>query len=325
MATALAGAGMAVQGTANGALAGIVGSGIHAATGSFLGGMIVVLGVAACSPRTRSALRHGWGLIRTGQFPWWMTLGGLAGASVVIAQSFTVPLFGVAMFTMAFVSGQLTGALVVDNTSLPPGGRKPLSFQRILGVLVVLGGVVVSSAGALQHGVSWWAPILPFAAGTMTAFQQAFNGRFKLATNSAGAATFLNFFVGSVFLVACSAALALAGSGVTAAPELPGQWWTLIGGVLGVLFIGVTTITVEHLGVLILSLTSLFGNLLGSLIIDLAFPTAEAPITWATYLAMALVLLGVSIASLPGRRPRQVHRLRLDEEPPEDSGPELQR
>lgn len=302
IATTLAGAGMAVQGNANAALAGITGNGFFAATGSFLGGMLVMLLVVLVSPRTRAALATAVRLVRSGSFPWWMTLGGLAGAGIVTAQSITVPLFGVAVFTMAFVSGQLVGALVVDNTSLPPGGRTALSIQRVLGVVVVLAGVVVSSTGVLEHGISWWAPLLPFVAGAMTAVQQAFNGRLKLRTASAAAATFVNFLTGSVFLVGVSLVLLAAGARITGLPELPAQTWTLLGGVIGVAFIGITTIAVEHLGVLLLSLTSLFGSLAGSLVIDLAFPAAAAPVTWTTYLAMAIVLAGVLIASLPRRR-----------------------
>lgn len=302
VATTLAGAGMAVQGNANAALAGITGNGLFAATLSFLGGLLVMLLVALASPRTRRGLGLVTRLVRTGDFPWWMTLGGFAGAGVVIAQSITVPLFGVAVFTMAFVSGQLAGALVVDNTSLPPGGRKALSVRRVVGVVVVLVGVVVSSTGVLEHGISWWAPLLPFAAGSMTAFQQAFNGRIKLRTASAAAATFVNFLTGAVLLVAISLVLLAIGLRVTGLPELPAEWWTLMGGVLGVMFIGITTVAVEHLGVLLLSLTSLFGSLAGSLVIDLTFPAAQAPVTWTTYLAMAIVLAGVVIASLPHRR-----------------------
>lgn len=302
VATTLAGFGMAVQGNANAALAGITGNGLFAATVSFLGGLLVMLVVALVSPRTRRGLALVVRLLRSQEVPWWMTLGGLGGAAVVIAQSITVPLFGVAVFTMAFVSGQLAGALVVDNTSLPPGGRKSLSLQRVLGVAVVLVGAVVSPSGVLEHGISWWAPFLPFLAGSMTAFQQAANGRIKLRSASAATATFINFLGGSIFLVAVALCLLAAGVRFTGLPDLPGEWWTLMGGVIGVAFIGITTVSVEHLGVLLLSLTSLFGSLVGSLVIDLLFPAAATPVTWTTYLAMAIVLSGVLIASLPRRR-----------------------
>ena len=136
----------------------------------------------------------------------------------------------------------------------------------------------------------------------MTAFQQAANGRIKLRSASAATATFINFLGGSIFLVAVALCLLAAGVRFTGLPDLPGEWWTLMGGVIGVAFIGITTVSVEHLGVLLLSLTSLFGSLVGSLVIDLLFPAAATPVTWTTYLAMAIVLSGVLIASLPRRR-----------------------
>lgn len=294
---------MALQGRANGSLAGVMGDGIFSATVSFLIGLLVLVIVCPFSPHARRGVRRGASLIASGAFPRWMTLGGIAGASVVVAQSITVPLIGVATFTMAFLSGQLSGALVVDRTRLPPGGPVPLSTRRIVGVVIVLASVIGASVGAREGDIVWWAPILPFAAGALTAWQQAFNGRFRMRTESALTASLLNFLVGSVALVIASAIVLGLGTPVLGLPELPRQSWMLLGGVLGVAFIGITTVTVSRLGVLVVSVTSLLGNLIGSLVVDLALPLAPAPVTWLTLASMVGVLIGVLITTLPGRRP----------------------
>lgn len=268
LATVGAGAAMALQGSANGALGGILGSGVLAATCSFLTGLVILAVVVVSLPSARAGVARAWRLVRTGEVPWWMTLGGIAGCTVVLAQAFTVPLIGVAVFTMAYIAGQLVGALVVDNTELPPGGRKRPTVGRLLGSAIVLAGVSLSAVQVRGQGVPLWAPVLPFVAGALTAAQQATNGRLKMMSRSAVAATFTNFLVGSVVLVIASA---------------------------------VTTQTVAHLGVLLLSLMSLFGNLLGSLVIDLTFHTAKAAIGPMTFASMAVVLAGVVVTSL---RPR---------------------
>ncbi|WAL40795.1 DMT family transporter [Brevibacterium sp. BRM-1] len=297
----IAGSAMAVQGHSNGVLAGIVGSGILAATVSFAGGLAVLIVVCAAWPSARRGIGRARRLVAAGQFPWFMLLGGVGGSLIVISQSLTVPLFGVSIFTMAFVCGQLGGALLVDNTDLPPGGRRHPTLPRLAGTGIVLAGVVVSSAGVFGQGIAWWAPLLPLIAGVGTAFQQAFNGRLKAAANSAAAATFTNFLVGTVFLAVCSALVLATGTPVRGAPELPAQWWTLIGGVLGVVFIGVSTLTVARLGVLLLSLTTLFGNLAGSLVTDVITGSAATALAPSTLIAMGLVLVGVCVASVPGR------------------------
>jgi len=301
-ATIAVGMGMALQGVANGELAGVLGSVVFASTFSFASGLVVLVVVTAASRRGRAGFSRAVRLVRTGEFPWWMTLGGLAGAAVIVAQSLTVPVLGVAVFTMAYVAGQLTGALAIDGTSLPPGGRAPLTVWRVVGTAIVLVGVSISAAGVLAQGVPAWAPIPPFLAGLGTVFQQAFNGRLRAASGSARAATLTNFLVGSVFLVALSVVLLAAGSRASGVPQLPGEAWILLGGTLGVLFIGTTTVTVAHLGVLLLSLMTLVGSLTGSLVIDLTFGSAEADVNAATYWSIAVVVAGVAVTNIPRRR-----------------------
>ncbi|GGF37823.1 hypothetical protein GCM10010922_11380 [Microbacterium sorbitolivorans] len=301
-ATVVAGCAMAIQGSVNGTLGTILGNGIFAATVSFLVGLVVLTVLSLTLPKARAGVAKAYRLVRTGEFPWWMTLGGLAGTLTVIAQAFTVPLIGVAVFTMAYVAGQLLGALGVDNTQLPPGGPKPPTPWRIGGSIVVLVGVGISAAGVLGQGVPLWAPILPFVAGAATAVQQATNGRLRAASGSAIASTFTNFLTGSVLLVLASAALFAFGTRVESFPELPAQWWVLIGGLLGMMFIGITAQTVAYLGVLLLSLMSLFGNLVGSLVIDLTFQASHAEVTASTYVSMAIVLAGVAITTIPPGR-----------------------
>lgn len=302
--TVLIGCTMAFQGLSNGGLSPVIGHGIYAATISFLGGFLVIALIALSTANNRRTTADVWRLGRSGEFPWWMMLGGLAGASVVISQSLTVPLFGVAVFTMSFICGQLIGGLAVDATRLAPGGRKPLTPGRILGTLVVMGGVSVSAWGVLVQGVEWWAPLLPACAGMFTALQQAFNGRLRIAAGSTVASTFTNFLTGSVFLLAASTVVYLLGTPITGFPVLPGQAWMLLGGLYGLLFIGYSAMAVGKLGVLLMSLFSLLGNLLGSLVIDLTIAEAAADVTWTTYLSMAIVVAGVLVTSLFGNRRR---------------------
>ncbi|MCQ9366783.1 DMT family transporter [Brevibacterium sp. 91QC2O2] len=298
-----AGIGMAGQGKANGALAGVLGHGIFSATSSFATGLIIMIVIVLVIPGSRRAAVREISLIKSGRIPWWMLTGGIAGSTIVISQSLTVPIFGVAVFTLSFLSGQLLGALIVDNTNLPPGGRKPLSTTRILGVVIVIAGVIVSSVGSLTGGIAWWAPLLPVVSGILTGFQQAFNGRIKNATRSAVAATTTNFLVGTLFLLLCSGVVAGLVTPLRWEVALPGDWWMFTGGALGVIFIGVSTAAVTRLGVLMLSMSTLLGNLVGSLLIDVFTGNAAHALAPLNLLAMLIVVIGALIAALPGRKP----------------------
>ncbi|MDN5587996.1 MAG: DMT family transporter [Brevibacterium sp.] len=304
--TIAAGGAMSLQGRANGLLGPVLGHSVFAALVSFLIGLLLVGTTLLCSSRSRTGSRALIRLIRTQAMPWWMLLGGLSGGLVVIAQASTVPIMGVAMFTMAFVSGQVTGGLAVDSTRLPPGGRQRPTFLRVLGVLVVIAALVYGASERFTLGVPLWALLLPFVSGALTSVQQAFNGRIKAATGSVIVATTVNFTVG--FLALLVAAGIIMASGVTWAgfPTEPAQWWMLLGGAFGVIFIGLTALTVAKLGVLLLSLFSLFGNLLGALLLDLLLPMPGSLVSPTTVISAALVLAGITITIMPssGNRPR---------------------
>ncbi|HJG78986.1 MAG TPA: DMT family transporter [Brevibacterium senegalense] len=308
-ATVLAGFLMAFQSRANGSLAGVIGSSVFAATVSFLGGLLILLLILAISRPGRRGVGRLRAALGDGTVRWWMLLGGLGGSTVVLAQALTVPLIGVSVLTMSFVCGQLLGAIVVDGTDLPPSGRTALSARRLVGTAVVLVGVVLVSVGGFSRGIPLWAPLVPLLAGAMTSVQSALNGRVRAASASSLTATTVNFLVGSVFLLGCSGLAWLLGARVTGLPEFPGQSWLLMGGALGIVFIGVTSATVSHLGVLLVSMTSLFGNLLSSVLVDLLHPGAV--ITPLTVLAMVCVLSGVVIASWPRRGGGPPRRARI--------------
>ncbi|WP_181273718.1 DMT family transporter [Brevibacterium oceani] len=297
--TIIAGAAMSLQGRANSFLGPVLGHAVFAALVSFVTGLLIVGTVLVSSRRSRGAAIVLSRLVRTGTMPWWTLLGGLSGALVVVAQATTVPIMGVAMLTMAFVSGQVTGGLIVDSTRLPPGGRQSLSLLRILGVLIVLAALVYGARERLLLGVPLWAPLLPFASGALTSVQQACNGRIKAATNSAVVATTVNFAVGLAATVLVSAIILAAGVRWTGFPVQPTQWWFLLGGALGVIFIGLTSLTVARLGVLLLSLFSLFGNLLGALLLDLLTPVDGSLVSTTTVISALGVLVGIAVTITP--------------------------
>ncbi|OFL64179.1 MULTISPECIES: DMT family transporter [unclassified Brevibacterium] len=288
---------VSLQGKYNGELTVEIGHWIYSAAVSFGGGLVLISIVTAILPAGRRAIATTVGLLRSKALPWWMCLGGLGGTTIVIAQGITVPAFGVAVFTMSFTSGQLLGALIVDSTRLPAGGPKPITLGRLVGVAVVLVGVAIVSAGAFTSGLQWWIPLIPFASGALTGLQHAFNGRLSAASGSALAATTMNFVVGLAALAVACAVVFAAG---TPPLRFPSEPLLYSGGLFGVAFILVSALIVPRLGVLILSLSTLVGNMGGSLIID-AVAGSEQAFTPASLVSIGLVVLGVVIATLPGK------------------------
>lgn len=77
------------------------------------------------------------------QYPWWMWIGGLCGATIVFGNAWLVPIVGVGVFAMALLVGQLTLSMLMEDRGWLGAPRKPLSWIKIVGILMMLGGVAL--------------------------------------------------------------------------------------------------------------------------------------------------------------------------------------
>lgn len=125
-----------LQAPTNAKLSAAVGSPVNAAFLSFLVGTLV-LGAAALAMQSRPDMAAVKGL------PWYIWLGGAYGAVFVAAAAWGVPRLGVAMVITLLVAGQLAMSLVIDHFGALGVPRQPVSAGRILGVLMVVGGVLL--------------------------------------------------------------------------------------------------------------------------------------------------------------------------------------
>lgn len=125
-----------LQAPTNARLAAVAGSPLNAAFASFLIGTLV-LGAAAIAMQARpdvSAVRA---------LPWYIWLGGAYGAVFVAAAAWGVPRLGVATVITLLVAGQLAMSIAIDHFGALGAPRHPVSPGRILGVLMVIGGVML--------------------------------------------------------------------------------------------------------------------------------------------------------------------------------------
>lgn len=305
--------GMAIpgQGRINAALSAETGDPYLAALISFFSGLLLISAITLGTGRGRRALREVKPAFNRGAVKWWYLLAGCVGAYFVLTQTLTIGLIGVAVFTVAVVTGQTVGGLLWDRIGFGPAGRKRISPLRVMGavltVLAVLWAVSPQLRGADQ-GLLWLLLVfLPFSAGLLNAGQQAVNGRQSAAYGSAIPATLFNFISGTaLLLLVWLSKLLLVGPGDG---QLPGEWWYYTGGLLGCVFIGVGAVLVTKVGVLVAAMGMIAGQLLGSLALDLLVPAPGSVVTIATVLGTLMTLVAVVVASVPdflrgGRRNR---------------------
>ncbi|QEO16243.1 DMT family transporter [Agromyces intestinalis] len=285
---------MSVQSRINGELGRRLDDGFTAAAISFGTGLVLLAVALAISPRGRAGFGGVGRALRERTLSWWMLLGGLAGAFLVLSQGLTAALLGVALFTVAIVAGQTVSGLVIDLIGLGPGGRHPITGPRVVGASLALAAVTIAVSAQLTAGVEIWWVLMPLIAGLGTGWQQAVNGRVRVAASSALTSTFLNFVSGTVVLVIAAVVhVAVAGP-----PEaFPAEPWLYVGGALGCVFIAGTAVIVRRTGVLLLSLATIAGQLASALALDLLLPVPGRHVDAATTVGTLLAFIAVVVAS----------------------------
>ncbi|WP_307868202.1 DMT family transporter [Umezawaea beigongshangensis] len=294
----IGGVALAVQGRINGELGRVLGDGVLAALISLGGGLVLLLAVVPVSPAGRRGLIRLRAALRARRIHWWQCLGGTCGAFLVSTQGLTVAALGVAVFTVAVVAGQVASGLLVDRAGIGPGGRQPLTRQRGLGAALAVLAVGVAVSDEFSSPQALWLAVLPALAGLGFGWQQAVNGLVREAARSTAVTALVNFATGSAVLLVVSAA----DVAVRGLPDhAPAQWWLYLGGLLGVVSVGTSVVSVRFIGVLLVGLCVVAGQLLGAVLVDLVAPAAGERLAVVTVAGAVLTLLAVVVAALPTR------------------------
>jgi len=112
-------------------------SAILTATISFAVGTI---GLAVYTLILRTPWPTGAGIAR---HPWWIWSGGLLGAFLVASTVVLAPKLGAASMISLIVAGQMLSSIVLDHFGWIGYPIHPISVFRMLGVLLLVGGVVL--------------------------------------------------------------------------------------------------------------------------------------------------------------------------------------
>lgn len=126
----------ALQGPANARLSQGVGSVINGAFISFVIGT-VALAIVALFMQVRPESQA----VRS--IPWWAWIGGLYGCLFVTSIAWGVPRLGVGTTLTVVIAGQLILSVVLDHFGAFGTPVSPISWGRIGGILLVIGGVLL--------------------------------------------------------------------------------------------------------------------------------------------------------------------------------------
>lgn len=135
------GALIALQPVVNATMANKVGSVLMAALCSMCISLVII--VVAWLSLGKGA--GNWAALQT--LPWWVIIGGVAGAFIVCGGLIIVPRIGVQKFFVCIIAGQLLCAALVDHFGLFGLTEARISSSRALGIgLVFLGAYITHSS-----------------------------------------------------------------------------------------------------------------------------------------------------------------------------------
>ncbi len=133
----IAGVMMPTQAAINNKLAGEVGSPILAAFISFVVGTIALFVYIVITGEPLGSIAS---LKNTSIISW---MGGLLGAFFVASAVILVPRLGVALTFSLIIAGQMLITLILDHYGFLGIPVKEISFQRLLGIGLIIGGVIL--------------------------------------------------------------------------------------------------------------------------------------------------------------------------------------
>ena len=82
-----------------------------------------------------------------GVVPWYYFVGGLLGAAYITTVIFTVGVLGAGGITAATISAQLLTSMLLDQFGLFGLEKHPITWTRVLGVLLLAAGTYLVVAG----------------------------------------------------------------------------------------------------------------------------------------------------------------------------------
>lgn len=149
----IAGAIIAIQQAINGRVGVVTRNAFSAAWFNFVFGTTALL-VAAVINMVGSNLTNSNLTIQSpAGAPWWAFTGGLLGVIFIATSVWVVPRTGVLLFALVSISGQLTGALLLDVVA-PTGGTQ-LGWQLFTGIGLTFLAIALSTLPNLARSRSW--------------------------------------------------------------------------------------------------------------------------------------------------------------------------
>ncbi|MFD1671270.1 DMT family transporter [Agrilactobacillus yilanensis] len=241
--------------------------------------------------------------------PWWLWIVGFTGAFGLTVNILLFPRLGSVQTAVLPIFGQILAGTLVDQFGLFYSPISQITPLKLLGLVLVLLGMLAAVAlgnknklttTTNRNGSQIFWQLLGIFAGLVIGFQTAINGRLGTVLHSPIKATFVAFLIGAITLSLITMFLGTPvkerfhsiGHGLS-----KGEWWILLGGICGSLYIFFSAWLVPLIGTGQVIVIALFGQLLFSAVIDQLgmFHAVKRSMSLIKVIGLIVMLAGVVI------------------------------
>ena len=227
------------------------------------------------------------------RLPWYLYIGGVLGVATTASVNFAFGKISLSAILALGLFGQSIAGALVDQFGWFGMKKHPFRAYQIPGILLVAGGIGWMMGG----GFTFWPVLAVFFSGVLLVISRSYNARLADET-SVYISTFFNYVCG---LAAALPVFLLFGTNepIWAGFVLAPNWWTYLGGAIGVVTVWLSNIVVAKIPQLYITLLMFVGQVFTGVILDALM---DGAFSTANIIGGVLVALGLALNLLFERR-----------------------
>lgn len=247
------------------------------------------------------------------KYPPWIWMGGVCGATIVMAGIFCLPVLGSARNMMLLCFGQIMAGLLIDHFGIFDAPVTKMSLLRAAGALLEIVGIAFISIEKGEKSKSGMSGkvimfiVFDIFTGFVAAAQVAINGTLGVVADSPVRATLVSMCGALLTMAVICSLIGMFGGKASLfdgkkAPEGKIRFtpFFLSGGLMALVVVGGNAITGPVLGTGMVTMMNLFGMMAAGLAVDATgfLGIDKKPVTFRKIFGMALMLAGTAMISL---------------------------
>ena len=227
------------------------------------------------------------------RLPWYLYIGGVLGVATTASVNFAFGKISLSAILALGLFGQSVAGVLVDQLGLFGMRKHPFRAYQIPGLLLVAGGIGWMMGGDFPI----WPVLAVFGSGVLLVISRSYNSRLADET-SLYISTFFNYVCG---LATAIPVFLLFGGGeaVWAGLALAPNWWSYLGGAIGVATVWLSNVVVVKIPQLYITLLMFVGQVFTGVLLD---ALSSGAFSTANLIGGALVALGLALNLLFERR-----------------------